>query len=608
MSALGTWLAEHASRVVARWDEALGGARSGLREASISPSGLLGGVADALARGTSMSRHWLGTAPLAVARAVRELGLLRSAVLELAERDGLAPSVADVRILAERFDELIVEALARVHGDGSAQAEARQARERADVLAEEVRVRDAQLALVTDALPFLVSFVSADERYLYVNRTYTAWFGQPRETYVGKTLREVIGEGAYAQMGPLVRRALSGEKLSIEQYGVPYPGRVRDVRVTFVPQRASSGAIDGYVALLEDISARRALEHERERLSESRAEVLESMSDAFFALDASWRITLVNRFFEERAGATRDALVGKVLWDVLPQDGEAATRSSAHYRRSMAQRVPISFVEHDPTTDRFTDVRVAPTSDGGIAAFLRDVTIERRAEALKRRQGEFEQQLIGIVSHDLRNPLNVILLSSSRMARSENLGEGNLKNCMRIQTAAERATRMVRDLLDFTQARVGGGIQIEPRSCDLAQVVSTVVDEVEAAYPERMLDLVHEGTVRGHWDAERLVQVVQNLLTNALKYSPESSIVSVRIGREAGRASLTIHNTGPSIPEAKLPSLFEPMQRAVSGVDRATRSVGLGLYIVKHIVEAHGGTVQVRSSDADGTTFTVRLP
>lgn len=235
--------------------------------------------------------------------------------------------------------------------------------------------------------------------------------------------------------------------------------------------------------------------------------------------------------------------------------------------------------------------------------------IERlRAESELRKRIDFEQQLIGIVSHDLRNPLSAIHMGATLLARREELDARAAKSVVRIQASAERAIRMVKNLLDFTQARLGGGIPIEPRPADVHEVTRSMLEEVESAYPTRELEVQHEGDGRGEWDADRLAQVVQNLVTNALKYSPEDSLVRVSTRGEDGWVSCSVSNRGAPIPADKLPGIFEPLQRATDEVDRTGRSVGLGLYIVKRLVDAHGGTVTVTSTEAEGTLFTVRLP
>jgi len=233
--------------------------------------------------------------------------------------------------------------------------------------------------------------------------------------------------------------------------------------------------------------------------------------------------------------------------------------------------------------------------------------LKKVREELEKRT-EFEQHLAGIVSHDLRNPLAVILMGAASLLRMEEQGELTTKIALRIQSSAERSARMISDLLDFTQARLGGGIRLQARPADLYALVATAVDEAEAAYPDRDIALTRAGDTQGTVDADRLGQVVTNLATNALKYSPAGTPVAVHVEGRDGVLELKVHNEGPPIPPERLDRLFAPLQRASDEIDRHTRSLGLGLYIVDSIVRAHGGTVNVQSTEETGTTFTVRLP
>jgi signal transduction histidine kinase len=232
----------------------------------------------------------------------------------------------------------------------------------------------------------------------------------------------------------------------------------------------------------------------------------------------------------------------------------------------------------------------------------------RRPDEALRERSRFEQQLIGIVSHDLRNPLTTILLGTKALLRSDELNERGTRSILRIQTAAERASRMVRDLLDFTQARLGGGLRLRRMPGDLHETVAAVVEEVRAAHPERELRVECYGDGLGEWDEDRLSQLVTNLLTNAVKYSPAGTTVSLRTVGDGQEVTLEVHNEGPPIPADLLPVLFQPLQRGGGGNSSTERSVGLGLYIVDQVVRAHRGSLDVRSTQDAGTTFTVRLP
>jgi len=227
---------------------------------------------------------------------------------------------------------------------------------------------------------------------------------------------------------------------------------------------------------------------------------------------------------------------------------------------------------------------------------------------------EYREQFLAVLGHDLRNPLGAIKMTATFLARSDDLSEKHAKAASRIVNAAERANRIVGDLLDLTRTRLGQGITLEKRPAELGQVCRQVIEELEAFHPDRDLRLTTEGDLRGEWDDGRLAQVVSNLVGNAIQHGDPTKPVTVRArpeeGSQDGPVVLTVHNCGPTIPEDAQKTIFDPLVRSSTGDDYfgQPRSLGLGLFIVRELVTAHGGTVAVHSSDADGTTFTVRMP
>ena len=223
---------------------------------------------------------------------------------------------------------------------------------------------------------------------------------------------------------------------------------------------------------------------------------------------------------------------------------------------------------------------------------------------------EYRDQFLAVLGHDLRNPLGAVKMSAAFLARSEGLDERHGKAAWRIVIAAERMERMVSDLLDLTRTRLGQGIPISKKTMNLGALCRRAVDELHAFHPERALLLECEGDLSGQWDEDRLAQVVSNLVGNALQHGSVSGPVTVRAASDGDRAVLTVHNLGPAIPATSLKTIFDPMVRSSTGRDYAgqARSLGLGLFIVRELVAAHGGTVSVASTETAGTTFTVRLP
>jgi len=265
--------------------------------------------------------------------------------------------------------------------------------------------------------------------------------------------------------------------------------------------------------------------------------------------------------------------------------------------------------------DRGYIVRDASGRPLRMAGSLQDITEHRRSEEERKRllsearqRVEFEQQLVGIVSHDLRGPLNAILAGASMMLQRDSIEPWQAKTVARILSCAERSNRLIRDLLDFTQARMGGGIPVRPASVDLHELTLQVVEEARVAHVERDIQVSQSGDGRGQWDSDRMAQVISNLVTNALKYSPEDTPVRVETEGGAEQVVLRVRNQGEPIAADLLPRIFEPLRRGKRRANRSDRSIGLGLYIVRELVLAHGGTVEVSSTEAEGTTFTLSLP
>ncbi|OJT20622.1 hypothetical protein BO221_32075 [Archangium sp. Cb G35] len=331
-------------------------------------------------------------------------------------------------------------------------------------------------------------------------------------------------------------------------------------------------------------------------------------------LDTEMRYVRINERLAEMNGRSVASHLGRTVREVLPGIGstlEAILRGILETGRPV---VDLEVTGESPATPgvprhwlvsyyRVQDVSGPPLGLGGVVV---EITDRKRVEEELRQTAEFRERFLGIVSHDLRTPLNAILLSASALLRSEAVEKRHLKAVRRITTSAERMERMISELLDFTRGRLGGGIPIHPRPANLRHICRNVVEELEASYPESKLRLSAEGRFQGTWDPDRLAQAFGNLGKNALEYSPEGTPVDFMLRDEGDTVSLEVHNEGAPIPAEALSSVFEPFQRAVE--HSASSGLGLGLFIVQQIVTAHGGTVEVRSNEAEGTSITVRLP
>lgn len=245
-------------------------------------------------------------------------------------------------------------------------------------------------------------------------------------------------------------------------------------------------------------------------------------------------------------------------------------------------------------------------------AFLADLaTLTARAlERAARYEGEletrtFQHRLIGIAGHELRNPLTVVLSAAEQLSRSA-AGDRDKRAAARLLRNARRMDRVVRDLMDYAQAQAEGRLHIAPREVDFHELCVRVLASLSSVHPERPVTYQRGEDRRGSWDPDRLEELLENLVVNALKYGAPEHPVYVGWYGDAEELVLKVHNHGRPIPAALLPHLFDPFRR---GEDHSVRdSLGLGLYIVKQIVAAHGGRIEARSDHETGTTFVVRLP
>ncbi|WP_073559010.1 PAS domain-containing protein [Archangium sp. Cb G35] len=265
----------------------------------------------------------------------------------------------------------------------------------------------------------------------------------------------------------------------------------------------------------------------------------------------------------------------------------------------------ISFAWSQPrSTCSTTDLEVARGVAERAAMALDNARLYQDAQAAIR----VREDVVAIVSHDLRTPLNAISLSATSLLNREGVDERTSKAATRIRAAADRASRMIRDLLDFNQARMRG-LPVHCGPLDFHAHVLRVVREVRVAHPDRYIGFHASGEGQGQWDGDRLAQVVTNLVGNAIQHSPEGSSVRVSTRSEGSSVLLEVHNenAGHSIPPEVLSHLFEPYRRgAEAGAGQG--SLGLGLFITQEIVHAHDGSIHVHSTPEEGTTFTVRLP
>lgn len=226
------------------------------------------------------------------------------------------------------------------------------------------------------------------------------------------------------------------------------------------------------------------------------------------------------------------------------------------------------------------------------------------AEAAARDRNLF----LGVLSHELRTPLGTIVGSAYTLLRAAEQGRTFPEAASRALSAGKRIQSILDDLLDYVRSGLNGGMRVTPIPLRMDDLCERLLGELDVGFPGRRVELEVEGDMAGVWDEQRIGQAISNIVSNAIKYgSPE---VPVRVhldGSGDDEVNVAVHNAGPQIPAEIQESFFQPLVRG-AGPDQSGVSLGLGLYIVRQIAEAHDGTVEATSSAHNGTVFRIRLP
>ncbi len=354
--------------------------------------------------------------------------------------------------------------------------------------------------------------------------------------------------------------------------------------------------------LATNVTGRREAEEARRYL----AAIVASSEDPIISKDLTGRILSWNAAAERLFGYRAHEVVGRSIELLMPPDRTEDFRGVIE-RIARGERV-----EHYETRRRRKDgslvevaLTVSPVRDetGRIVAaskIARDLTAWREIERERQRTREL---LMGTLGHDLRNPLNTITASLFFLRRHAPEGVQHVVD--RMSSSTDRMARMIGQLLDFTRARLGGGIPLEKTAADLGAICTAIVDELGAQYPNR-LQLSADGEFPGVWDPDRLAQVFSNLIVNAIDYGSPDAPVTITMSRANGSAQIAVRNRGEGISDAERMSLFEPFRRG-SETKRSARGLGLGLYIAREIVRSHGGAIDLRTPPGE-VIFTVTLP
>jgi PAS domain S-box-containing protein len=500
--------------------------------------------------------------------------------------------------------------------------------------AERVGLRD----IFMRAPAFIATLRGPEHIFDIANPLYMQLVGKDRDV-VGKRVREALPEvegqgffelldGVYQTGEPFI-----GSELRIEmQRGEGLEERFADF--VYQPMRGPDGAITGIFVhgndVTEQVHARRIVERQADELERANLALLDQMvlnktitdnaASCLFMMDENGHATFMNPAAAEVTGYTLEEIRARPLHDVIHHqhpDGTPYPISDCAIENGRDDMVPLKdhrevFIRKDGTAFPVS-CHLAPLSGrlGGAVLEFRDISEELRAQEALREADRRKDEFIATLSHELRTPLTAIL-GWARLLQMPDMDDETRAGAIEtINRSAQAQAQLIDDVLDISRITTGK-VQIASDRVDVSKVAAAAVETVKlaaAAKGVRLIPAMQSGELLVLGDANRLQQVIWNLLSNAIKFTPEGGDVRLDVVRRNGVVAIEVRDTGSGIRSDFLPHIFEPFRQAESTTTRVHGGLGLGLSIVRYLVELHGGRISAESEgDGKGATFIVELP
>ena len=500
----------------------------------------------------------------------------------------------------------------------------------------------AMLTAFADNIPALVGYIDTDNRFVYANRQYGNWFERPQEEMAGISLRELIGDEAFAISEPYTRRALGGERVSFERTLI-LKGAPVGLDVSMLPRLADDGSVMGYFVISLDITqrkqAQRALEEQNRRLEElvterttalqTREHELRAILDSIPAMISHWdrdeRNLLANKAHIDWLGRTPESMVGHSLSEIGEPAYSARKPHIDRVLRGSTERFEVD-VRHPVTSQlrRGLITYVPDVREGtvqGFFALVDDVTDLRHtqqaleeARNVAERASRAKADFLANMSHEIRTPMNAVLGFAYLLQKAPIPTDA--KDLVRKISASGRVLLgIINDILDFSKIEAGRlelehlPFRLSAVLDDLSGIISSVAD---GKHIELIVDTPDHTAEFLQGDPLRLGQVLLNLASNAIKFTEKGHVwIKTRVVASTPdriTVRFDVEDTGIGIAASKLHEIFAPFSQAETSTTRRFGGTGLGLTITRRLIELMGGSVEVSSTPGLGSRFTVILP
>jgi PAS domain S-box-containing protein len=499
-----------------------------------------------------------------------------------------------------------------------------------------LRKREQQLRLITDVVPVFIAQADSDYRLKFVNKTYADRFGFRPEDVIGKRIPEIVGEEAFAAIRQYVDAALAGKPQEHEIRVPSGQSGERFMHMVYVPERDERGRVGGLIAAISDITRLRSMEEQLNRREREFKTLVENSPDIISRIDRDMRHLYVNPAIASLSAVPipASAYLGKTKAEIgLPPAVVDAWDNAARaaFETGLEQRL-----DFDHTIDgrmRYFSGRIVPEIDRdgnieSVVAIAYDVTeratMEKERDELLARErsariqaetaARARDEFLAIVSHELRAPLNGIqswahvLETYVKDSTSAPLAQRALQG---IKTGVGQQVRLIEDLLDVTRM-MSGKMRLVKQPLALLPVIQAAVESVRGIAAAKKIGITCTYRITSEQidgDSDRVQQIFWNLLSNAIKFTAEGGNVWLTATHTDNEICVTVRDNGVGISPDFLPHLFNRFSQEDTSSTRDHSGLGLGLFLVRHLIEMHGGWVSADSEgEGKGTTFSVYLP
>ncbi|HEY4246572.1 MAG TPA: PAS domain S-box protein [Lacunisphaera sp.] len=487
---------------------------------------------------------------------------------------------------------------------------------------------DALLASIVDSSDDAILSKNLDGTVTSWNRGAERIFGYTREEAIGGPSTLLLPEDRLLEEEGILARVKKGEQVEhFETKRKAKNGKIIDVAVTISPIRNREGIIVGVSKVARDISGQKTAD----RAGSLLASIVSSSEDAIVSKNLNGIITSWNSAAEKIFGYTPEEAIGQSVLMLVPQDRKEEepkilARMQRGERMEHFETIRVrKNGEHFPVSLTISPVRDHSGTIVGASKIARDITelkrisddreqllaSERSARAAAEHANRMKDDFLATISHELRTPLNAIVGWTQVLKESGSLTADDKSGVETIERNARVQAQLIDDLLDLGRI-VSGKMTLDVERFDLGLVVSDAVASVHHAAEvkqiriKKVIDSISSMTMG---DRKRLQQVIWNLLSNAIKFSPKGGTVIITLSRINSHVEITVSDNGRGIDADFLPHVFERFRQADASTTRKHGGLGIGLAIVKQLVEMHGGHVSAESPGLDkGATFTVSLP